>query len=96
MNEISPSSVSERQTWSPRTENTQGDSSSPDSDYTIGIAHAKVLNTIIEKQTKEIENLSARVYDFQTAREQSGLIMKSLGGLTILAFALGIFVGEHL
>lgn len=66
------------------------------SEYRIGVAHVKVLESIIEKQIQENENLASRVFAFQTASEQSDLIMKALGGIAILAFFLGIYIGEHL
>jgi hypothetical protein len=66
------------------------------SEYRIGVAHVKVLESIIEKQNRENENLSSRVFTLQTASEQSDLIMKALGGIAILVFFLGIYVGEHL
>lgn len=66
------------------------------SEYRIGVAHVKVLESIIEKQIQENENLASRVFALQTASEQSDLIMKALGGMALLAFFLGIFIGEHL
>ncbi len=66
------------------------------SEYRIGVAHVKVLESIIEKQNRENENLASRVFTLQTASEQSDLIMKALGGMALLAFFLGIYIGEHL
>ena len=91
MNEISQNvsqNVSERQTWSPRI--------SESVDNVSRSGHIKTLEAVIDNQEREINRFRVQVYTHQIASKQSGLIMKALGGIAILTFFLGIYVGEHL